>query len=96
MATEILELENLVVVGTHIVEAALLRKESRGGHYNLDYPPKPRPSKEAPHVSGRAWKKRLSPKPTKEADLGKLIRGSSPPRTRFRDIVFRSQAEPEP
>lgn len=95
IATELIELQNLVVVGTHIVEAALLRKESRGGHFNLDYPPKPRMPKEAPQPSGRAWKKKFSPKPVKGSDLEGLIRGASPPRTRSRDVVFRSQADNE-
>lgn len=96
VATELIELQNLITVGTHIVEAALLRKESRGGHFSLDYPPKPRVKveREAPQKSGSTWKKygRTS---RKDADLGGLIRGGSPPRSRSREIVFRSQAENE-
>jgi L-aspartate oxidase len=34
----LLELRNLVTVGKLIVESALLRHESRGLHYNVDYP----------------------------------------------------------
>jgi L-aspartate oxidase len=34
----LLELRNMVSVGKLIVESALIRKESRGLHYNVDYP----------------------------------------------------------
>jgi L-aspartate oxidase len=34
----LLELRNLVTVGKLIVESALMRRESRGLHYNVDYP----------------------------------------------------------
>ena len=91
VATELIELQNLITVGTHIVEAALLRKESRGGHFSLDYPPKPRIDREAPQKLSSSWKKHTRA-PRKEADLGGLIRGGSPPRSRSRDVVFRSQA----
>ena len=33
-----LELQNLLVVGEMVARAALLRTESRGGHYREDYP----------------------------------------------------------
>jgi len=40
---DILELRNLVAVASLIVDCAVLRKESRGLHYTLDYPePRPR------------------------------------------------------
>ena len=96
IATELIELQNLITVGTHIVEAALLRKESRGGHFSLDYPPKPKVKveREAPQKSGSNWKK-YGRSSRKEADLGSLVRGGSPPRRRSRDVVFRSQAENE-
>ena len=32
------ELANLLLVGRMVVEAALLRRESRGAHYRSDYP----------------------------------------------------------
>jgi L-aspartate oxidase len=32
------ELANLLLVGRMVVEAALLRRESRGAHYRRDYP----------------------------------------------------------
>jgi L-aspartate oxidase len=35
-----LELRNMVVVGDIIIESALLRTESRGGHYRTDFPDK--------------------------------------------------------
>jgi L-aspartate oxidase len=38
VSEELLELRNLVTVGKLIVESALLRRESRGLHYNADYP----------------------------------------------------------
>lgn len=37
VTTELLELRNLVTVASLIVDCALLRKESRGLHYTLDY-----------------------------------------------------------
>ena len=37
---EICELRNMISVGYLIIKMALDRKESRGLHYSLDYPPK--------------------------------------------------------
>jgi L-aspartate oxidase len=44
-----IELGNMLVVGQHMVRAALLREESRGAHYRADFP-----------ESRDAWRKRLS------------------------------------
>ena len=94
IATELIELRNLITVGTHIVEAALLRKESRGGHFSLDYPPIMKTDKEAPAMSppSKRWKN-YSRKSSKEPDAGSLVRGSSPPRSHTRDVVIRSQKD---
>ncbi len=37
-STEMVELRNLVTVGELIMSSAMQRKESRGGHYCIDFP----------------------------------------------------------
>jgi len=38
LSTELMELRNMITVGYLIVKGASFRKESRGLHYNTDYP----------------------------------------------------------
>lgn len=40
VSPQLLELRNLITVGYLVVKGATLRKESRGLHYNTDYPEK--------------------------------------------------------
>ena len=40
VSTQLLELRNLITIGYLIVKGASFRKESRGLHYNTDYPDK--------------------------------------------------------
>jgi len=42
LSPQLLELRNLITIGHLITKSALYRKESRGLHYNLDYPDKNR------------------------------------------------------
>ena len=40
LSPQLLELRNLITVGYLVVKGATLRKESRGLHFNTDYPGK--------------------------------------------------------
>ena len=42
LSPQLLELRNMITVGYLIVKGASLRKESRGLHFNTDYPDKSR------------------------------------------------------
>jgi L-aspartate oxidase len=53
--SDIIELRNIAMVADLSVECALRRKESRGIHYNLDYP-------FVPHVKSLDGEKRVDPK----------------------------------
>jgi len=85
-------------VGTQITEAALSRKDSRGGHYNLDFPHRSSgyEAKEASSSSkgsplGRPKFRRPQGGLGKEGEL--LVRGGSPTRVRPQGTVSRSQKE---
>eukprot|EP00951_Prasinocladus_malaysianus_P012015 scaffold89255_cov39-Prasinocladus_malaysianus.AAC.1 len=68
--TEMLELVNLVTVGELIVSSAMLRTESRGLHFCLDYPESNRAA--SPTVINKSLKKRfdLQPLQSKLASAG--------------------------
>jgi L-aspartate oxidase len=38
VSPQLLELRNMITVGYLIIKGASFRKESRGLHYNIDYP----------------------------------------------------------
>ena len=57
ITTDLLELRNLATVAALIVDSALLRKESRGLHYTLDYP-ETDPSYRHPTILRRNWEAR--------------------------------------
>ena len=46
----LLELENMITIADLITKAAIIRKESRGTHYRIDYP----------NTDDQKWLKRIS------------------------------------
>lgn len=56
---DIIELRNMVTVGELILSSALQRKESRGGHYRVDFP-KPLPQEAHATVISTSAKRRLN------------------------------------
>ena len=57
VSVDLLELRNLATVAALIVDSALVRKESRGLHYTLDYP-ETDPAYRQPTVLRRNWEAR--------------------------------------
>lgn len=88
--TELIELNNLATVGRKILEAALARKESRGGHFNVDFAPNFR-AQPAKHLNREVFKK------TRKSGLSVKPRSHSPQKSResVRDVIVKSHNDLE-
>ena len=68
---ELVELRNIVTVGELILSSALQRKESRGGHYRVDYP-RSVPVAASPTIISTSARRRLNLRPVRADSIGQF------------------------